>query len=63
MPAARSVSAKASITGMGLACHGVWATAFIGMSDAAVVVPAVIVIGVVLAGISASIAIRRYLKV
>ncbi len=37
--------------------------AFIGMSDAAVVVPAVIVIGVVLAAVSASIAIRRYLKV
>ncbi|MGW8432450.1 permease-like cell division protein FtsX [Curtobacterium citreum] len=38
-------------------------TSFIGMSDAAVVVPAVIVVGVLLAGISASIAIRRYLRV
>jgi len=38
-------------------------TAFIGMSDAAVVVPAVIVIGVLLAGVSALIAIRRYLRV
>jgi len=38
-------------------------TAFIGMGDAAIVVPAVIVIGVVLAALSALIAIRRYLKV
>jgi cell division transport system permease protein len=38
-------------------------TAFIGMGDAAIVVPAVIVIGVLLAAASASIAIRRYLKV
>ena len=38
-------------------------TAFIGMGDAAVVVPAVIVIGVLLAGVSALIAIRRYLRV
>ncbi|KTT39608.1 cell division protein FtsX, partial [Pseudomonas oryzihabitans] len=38
-------------------------TAFIGMGDAAIVVPAVIVVGVLLAGISASIAIRRYLRV
>jgi cell division transport system permease protein len=38
-------------------------TAFIGMGDAAVVVPSVIVIGIVLAGLSAFVAIRRYLKV
>lgn len=38
-------------------------TAFIGMGDAAIVVPSVIVIGVLLAGVSAFIAIRRYLRV
>ena len=31
MPAARKVVAKRSMTGIGLAVHGVWATGFIGM--------------------------------
>ena len=31
MPAARSVAANGSMTGIGLAFHGVWATGFIGM--------------------------------
>ena len=31
MPAARSVAAKRSMTGIGLAVHGVWATGFIGI--------------------------------
>jgi cell division transport system permease protein len=38
-------------------------TPFIGMDDTALVVPAVVVIGGILAALSASVAIRRYLKV
>jgi cell division transport system permease protein len=38
-------------------------TPFIGMHDTVIVVPAVVVIGGVLAALSASVAIRRYLKV
>ena len=38
-------------------------TPFVGMQDAAFVVPLLIVIGAVLAALSANVAIRRYLKV
>ncbi|WP_423917999.1 permease-like cell division protein FtsX [Frigoribacterium sp. 2-23] len=38
-------------------------TPFVGLRDTAIVVPLVIVIGIVLAALSANVAIRRYLKV
>jgi cell division transport system permease protein len=38
-------------------------TAFVGLSDALIVVPILIGVGAILAALSASVAIRRYLKV
>ena len=38
-------------------------TPFVGLADAAVVAPILLVVGALLAALSASVAIRRYLKV
>ena len=38
-------------------------TAFVGISDALIVAPIILAVGMILAALSASVAIRRYLKV
>jgi len=64
-----SVLAGAAVVGIvqffvrGYLVNNIPFTSFVGLNDAAIVVPILIVVGIVLAALSANVAISRYLKV